>query len=227
MKLSRATASFVASLFLISLVPAWRLVDYSICNRCIERWCGDDFITYTGQCTEVYFESGFEFSRYSPIEYQDFTGQGWHLILDNGRGYYIPEYLEQELSLCNTDALSMLESKEVTVVCLPETVIPFFNIIVSLESDDIVYVDEATTYSYIIQGMANISKSIKAYFALLSPVILFEIIIFCDEIASARERSKKAKHTQEKIQRLRVEGKLHPKNQQKQKQSTNNKHPQQ
>ena len=94
---------------------------YRYCDQCLENWGNEKFISYTGQCTEVYFDSGFEgFTRYgwlSKREYQDFTGQGWHLILDNGRGYYIPEVWENNMPLCNQKSLNALEGETVTVLC--------------------------------------------------------------------------------------------------------------
>ena len=219
MKLSKAITVFLLSLILMALVPAWKLVNYNYCNSCIQNWLGEDFITYTGRCIEVYSEPGLEgFTKYTSTEdYQDFTGQGWHLILDNGRGYYIPKRLEQEVSLCNTETLSALESRDVTVVCLPETTIPFLNLIVSLKSDDTVYVNESNTYAYLVQSMNAIPKAIGIYYAFLSPVILLEIIVLCGAIDSARNRSKKEKQKQEKMQHLREAGKLHPTKQKKKK----------
>ncbi len=228
MKRSKAILIAVVLLLLILLPPARMLVNYSFISRCLENWGGDGFTTYSGQCTEVYYDSGRIGGKYRAyIKYQSFTGQGWHLVLDNGRGYYIPLSLEQELPLYNTDSMKALESKKVTVMCLPETVIPFCNLIVSLESDGTVYVDEATTHSYLVQSAENLPKLIVRYFVFLSPAILLILVVLCVRLYRARKRAQREVQKQEKIQHLRKEGKLRPKNQQKQKQSTNNKHPQQ
>ena len=228
MKRSKAILIAVVLLLLILLPPARMLVNYSFISSCRENWGGDGFTTYSGQCTEVYYDSGRIGGKYRAyIKYQSFTGQGWHLVLDNGRGYYIPLSLEQELPLYNTDSMKALESKIVTVMCLPETVIPFCNLIVSLESDGTVYVDEATTHSYLVQSAENLPKLIVRYFVFLSPAILLILVVLCVRLYRARKRAQREVQKQEKIQHLRKEGKLRPKNQQKQKQSTNNKHPQQ
>ena len=112
-------------------------------------------------------------------------------------------------------------------MCLPETVIPFCNLIVSLESDGTVYVDEATTHSYLAQSAESLPKLIARYFVFLSPAILLILVVLCVRLSRARKRAQREVQKQEKIQHLRKEGKLRPKNQQKQKQSTSNKHPRQ
>lgn len=204
------------------LILMRNVLDYRYCDWCIANWMGEDFVSYTGKCTGVYYDSGFEgISKYAAkAKYQYLTGQGWHLILDNGKGYYIPEapeVIERNNLQLDLEKIRALEAKEVTVVCLPETVLPCLNLIVSLEVDGNIYVDEAATHAYIIQAMKNIRSGAWIFLGIVSPLILFGILLVYMEIDSKKNRLKKERQKQEKMQHLREAGKLHPTKQQKKK----------
>lgn len=216
----RIKDSAVIALVIITLpavlLSAWDLWIYHACGQYLEHWGGEGFLSYTGRCTEVYYDLGREGSKYSwhwTETYQDFTGQGWHLILDNGKGYYIPKRMEETMPLCNTDSLDALVGKEVTVLCLPETAMPSMNLMVYLESGGEVYLTEDASWLNLKDARAAIPTRLRTLWIILSPILLLGAVGIWFDIDSARNRRKKERRKQENMQRLKEADLLHPKNQ--------------
>lgn len=188
---------------------------YNALQQDVENWGGEEFVRYTGQCTDVYYEKGWSFK--SSIKNSNLSGQGWHLILDNGRGYYIPEGWENNMPLCNQESLNALEGETVTVLCLPERAIPNLNIIVSLEAGGTVYVEQADAYSYIVQCKENLRTTIPFVLIMQGIVMLLFLPPALIELYYALKKSEKRQKKQENIRRLRDADLLHPKNQRRRK----------
>ena len=198
------------------LLSAWKLWIYHACGQYLDNWGGEGFLSYTGRCTEVYYDSGREGGKYSwhwTDTYQDFTGQGWHLILDNGKGYYIPKRMEETMPLCNTDSLEALAGKEVTVLCLPETAMPAMNLMVCLESGGEVYLTEEASWQNLKDARAAIPTGLRVLWLVYSPILLLGLAVIYFDMDSARNRRKKERRKQENMQRLKEADLLHPKNQ--------------
>lgn len=213
MKLTKCTWTWLV----ITAVMIFILVNSSTklvyINNCIGTWLSEDFISYTGQCTSVCYSDGIHISRYdfSSNGTQFLTGQGWHFTLDNGEVYYIPLALCGDDTPCNSTDLYELESESITIRCLPDTVIPYCNVIVSLYSGGEEYLRPDDVYAYLqtknedaMEGMLYVGVPAVGVFVLVAVVLIWI------DVRGFRQRKKREKLKQEKINTLRTQGKLHP-----------------
>lgn len=136
---------------------------------------------------------------------------------DNGREYYIPECMEREMPLCNTDSLNALVGKEVTVLCLPETAVPSMNLMVYLESGGECYVTEDVSQRNLRQAIEAIPGKMGVLLLAFSPIWLLALVNVYFAVDGARNRREKERCKQENIRRLRDADLLHPKNQRRRK----------
>lgn len=220
---TKATRNVLGQAFLYSLVFLPLYIALIVLNGAryhglqqdIENWGNDTFVHYTGQCTDVYYEKGWRLK--SSIKNSHLNGQGWHLILDNGRGYYIPEVWEDDMPLCGEESLKSLAGKIVTVMCLPERSVPNLNLIVSMEVDGAVYVEEADAYAYIVQQKEALRTTIPFVLTMQGIIMLLILPIAMVELHFVRKKARKKQRKQENMQRLREADMLHPKNQRRRK----------
>ena len=206
--------TFLFSLIFLPLYIALIVLNgarYNGLEQDIENWGNDTFVRYTAQCTDVYYESGWRLK--SSIENSHLNGQGWHLLLDNGRGYYIPKVWEDEMPLCNDESLFALAGKTVTVMCLPERAVPNLNLIVSMEVDGTVYVEEADAYAYIVQQKEALRTTIPFVLIMQGVIMLLILPVAVIEQYFALKKARKKQRKLEHMQRLKEAGLLHPKNQ--------------
>ena len=203
-------AMVLFSIFIILLfISSWR--EYNFYQKCLRNWGNEEFITYTGTCTEVYYNYGPRKSLGVMNRY--FAGQGWHLVLEDGRDYYVPTVLKRELPLCNDEALKALAGKEITVRCFPENDKYSLHLVVYLESGDTVYVTEAASQGYVRHGIIEMRVVMCLVLLLFGPLLPFGLGCIYLTASDARDKRKKERRKQENMQRLKEADLLHPKNQ--------------
>jgi uncharacterized membrane protein YozB (DUF420 family) len=210
--------AFLCSLVFLPLYIALIVLNgarYHELKQDIENCGNDTFIRYTGQCTDVYYEKGWRLK--SSIENSHLNGQGWHLLLDNGRGYYIPKVWEDEMPRCSDESLKALAGKTVTVMCLPERSVPNLNLIVSLEADGAIYVEEADAYAYLVQQKEALRTTIPFVLVMQGIIMLLILPVALIELHFALKKARKKQRKQENMQRLKEADLLHPKNQRRRK----------
>lgn len=213
-KLARHTVGAIVAMTLLVLCIGYQFFQYSYIKSCVENWYGDDFVRYVGRCTDVSYDNGIHlFDRYTFglfVDNEQFlTGQGWNFSFESGESYYIPTTLcREQIPFRN------LEGKKVSICCLPPTALSHCNLIVSLDNEDTNLLNEVDSRSYLQDANQRKFLSTLYIFVPLTMIVVVVtgILIWLD-IADFQQRKYKMRSKQEKVDRLRENGELHPKKQ--------------
>lgn len=220
-KLSKATWGwFLLGLPLVTLLLQANC-EYRYYQKCVDHWLGEDFVSYTGLCTEVSYGMQLS-SKYTALwDFldRDSSPPSIHIIMDNGTEYIIPSKLADIEPLCRDTSLFDLEAQEVTVCGTPSTSLFAHPILVSISSDNRTYLHSDTTYSYLQNQSVKTENWFFGILLMLHTIIL-GILVYSD-ISDFLIEKRRRQQKEAKIQRLMADDKLHPTKQLQKKKKSN------